>query len=289
LRRPLCAFLVFAFVIGARLSPALQELTLPSRPDSVKFAVIGDDGTGDSPQYDVGARMNEARGKFPFDMVIMLGDNLYGRQQPGDFQSKFERPYALLLQAGVLFYASLGNHDNPSNRSYPRFNMRGERYYTYARKNVRFFVLDTNQMDPRQLVWVDASLKESSEDWKICYFHHPIYSDGGRHGSDVSLRVTLEPLFVKYGVNVVFAGHDHIYERLKPQKGITYFVNGSSGELRKGDARPSAMTAAYFDQDQAFALVEISGDDLFFQARSREGRVVDAGVVHRQNAQAVRP
>ena len=66
-------------------------------------------------------------------------------------------------------------------------------------------------------------------------------------------------------------GHDHIYERIKPQKGITYFVNGSSGELRKGDVRPSAMTAAYFDQDQAFSLVEIAGDDMFFQARSRTG------------------
>jgi hypothetical protein len=79
----------------------------------------------------------------------------------------------------------------------------------------------------------------------------------------------------------VFSGHDHIYERIKPQKGITYFVNGSSGELRKGDTRPSAMTAAYFDQDQAFSLVEISGDEMFFQARSRAGRTVDGGVIRR--------
>src|SRR6185369_2586996 len=133
MRRPVVTCFVFAFVIGARLSPAQQELSLPARPDSVKFAVIGDNGTGDSPQYDVGARMNEARSQFPFDMVIMLGDNLYGRQQPDDFVSRFERPYAPLLQAGVLFYASLGNHDGQSNRSYPRFNMNHERYYTYVK------------------------------------------------------------------------------------------------------------------------------------------------------------
>ena len=281
---------VFLFIIGARLLPAQTTATLPVRPDSLKFAVIGDNGTGEGPEYEVGARMTEARASFPFELVIMLGDNMYGRQQPDDFVSKFERPYGMLLKSGVRFFASLGNHDNPGNRSYPGFNMDGQRYYTYVRKNVRFVVLDSNQLDPRQLAWLDTTLKQSSDDWKICYFHHPIYSDGGRHGSDIQLRVALEPLFVKYGVDVVYAGHDHIYERIKPQRGITYFVNGSSGELRRGDVHPSALTAAYFDQDQVFSLAEVNGDDLYFQARSRTGRTVDAGVIHRQaRIQAVSP
>ncbi len=272
----------FLLLIGLRLAPAQQPSPLPSLADSLKFAVIGDSGTGDSPQYDIGARMNSARGMFPFEFVVMLGDNIYGRQQSDDFTAKFERPYAGLLQMGVPFYATLGNHDNQSNDlKYSRFNMDGRRYYTYSRKNVRFFVLDTNQLDPQQLAWIDSALKGSNDPWKICYFHHPIYSDGGRHGSDVQLRVALEPMFVKYGVNVVYSGHDHIYERIKPQKGITYFVNGSSGELRKGDVHPSGMTAAYFDQDQVFSLVEVSGDDLYFEARSRAGHTVDSGVIHR--------
>jgi 3',5'-cyclic AMP phosphodiesterase CpdA len=212
----------------------------------------------------------------------MLGDNMYGRQQPQDFVDKFERPYATLLGAGVVFFASLGNHDNQNNRFYKNFNMGGERYYTYAKKNVRFFVLDSNQMDPKQRGWLDDALKQSEEDWKICYFHHPLYSDAGRHGSDVGLRVSLEPLLTKYGVNVVLSGHDHVYERTRPQKGITYFVAGSSGELRKGDVKTSAATAAYFDQDQAFMLVEIGGDELFFEAVARTGTVVDSGVIRRQ-------
>jgi 3',5'-cyclic AMP phosphodiesterase CpdA len=282
-RRVAAVIALFVLVASWPL-PAQQATTLPGRADSLKFAVIGDNGTGATPQYDVGTRMNEARAAFPFELVIMLGDNLYGRQDPQDFVTKFQRPYAALLSAGVLFYASLGNHDNPGNRSYPAFNMGGARYYTYARKNVRFFALDSNALDPKQLAWLDEVLRSSTDTWKICYFHHPIYSDGGRHGSDVELRVTLEPLLVKYGVNVVFAGHDHIYERIKPQKGITYFVNGSSGELRRGDVHPSALTAAYFDQDQAFSLVEIAGDDFFFEARSRGGRTVDSGVIHRQSA-----
>jgi 3',5'-cyclic AMP phosphodiesterase CpdA len=282
MRRIALVLLAGVLAIAPPASSAVEGF--PDRADSLKFAVLGDNGTGDKPQYDVGRQLAVAHMTFPFDTVLMLGDNMYGRQQPEDFVNKFERPYAPLLQAGVLFYATLGNHDNQNNRFYKAFNMGGERYFTFVKKNVRFFVLDTNQLDPQQRAWLDTALQRSAEDWRICYFHHPIYSDGGRHGSDVSLRVALEPLFIKYGVNVVFSGHDHVYERLKPQKGITYFVSGSGGELRKGDVRPSAMTAAYFDQDQSFMLVEVAGDDLFFGAVARTGAMVDAGVIHRGRA-----
>jgi 3',5'-cyclic AMP phosphodiesterase CpdA len=223
--------------------------------------------------------MAVARATFPFELVLMLGDNFYGRH---DFAGKFERPYAPLLGAGVPFYAALGNHDNDSIRFYAGLNMGGERYYTYAKRNVRFFVLDSNSLDPQQLAWIERAMAESSEDWKICYFHHPLYSSAGRHGSNVELRVVLEPILVKYGIDVVFAGHDHVYERTRPQRGVTHFVAGSGGKLRKGDVRPTGFTAAYFDQDQTFVLVEIDGDEMFFQARSRRGVAVDAGVIRRQ-------
>jgi predicted MPP superfamily phosphohydrolase len=226
--------------------------------------------------------MTRAHAAFPFDLVIMLGDNLYGGQRPADFVKKFEQPYAALLAAGVKFHASLGNHDRPENVSYRLFNMNGERYYSYTYKNVRFFALDSTRMDPKQVAWIDASLRDAREDWKICYFHHPLYSNAGRHGSSVDLRVLLEPIFVKHGVNVVFTGHDHVYERVKPQKGIYYFVSGSAGQLRRGNMRPTDQTAAYFDQDQSFMLVEISGTDLYFQAISRTGRTVDSGVIRKQ-------
>ena len=266
----------------AQVALVARSLTLPNRPDSLKFAAIGDNGTGERPEYDVAAQMMAAHRSFPFDMVIMLGDNLYGRQQPDDFIQKFARPYAPLLQMGVRFYAALGNHDRQENRFYEPFDMGGQRYYTYARQNVRFFVLDSNALDPRQLAWIEAALQSATEDWKICYFHHPLYSDGKTHGSSVDLRVMLEPLFVKYGVNVVFSGHDHVYERLTPQKGIQYFVAGSAGQLRKGDVRRSAMTAAAFDEDQSFMLVEIAGAEMFFETISRTGATVDKGVIRRE-------
>ena len=276
-------FLIWTLVAGAIASTAaVQPIVLPGNPDSVKFAVIGDNGTGDKPQYDVGQQMALSHATFPFDFVIMLGDNMYGRQRPEDFVTKFERPYESLLKAGVLFRATLGNHDDPGNRNYKGFNMGGQRYYTYAVRDVRFFVFDTNLLDPPQLAWIEEALRLSQDAWKICYFHHPLYSNAGRHGSDMQLRVALEPLLVRYGVNVVFTGHDHAYERIKPQKGITYFVDGSGGQLRKGDISPSPDTAASFDQDQTFMLVEVTDGDLIFQTISRTGLVVDSGIVHRR-------
>ena len=260
-----------------------QAAPLPNKPGSLKFAAIGDNGTGDTPQYDIAQQMVAFHASFAYDLVIMLGDNMYGGQSPQDFVQKFEKPYAELLAAGVKFQASLGNHDRPENVSYKFYNMGGQRYYTYSRNNVRFFVIDSTQVDPKQLEWLEGALRDAKEDWKIPYFHHPLYSDAARHGSSVDLRVLLEPLFTKYGVNVVFSGHDHVYERIKPQKGIYYFVSGSAGQLRKGNMRPDdETTAAYFDQDQSFMLLEVSGDDMFFQVISRTGKTVDSGVIHRQ-------
>jgi 3',5'-cyclic AMP phosphodiesterase CpdA len=267
---------------AAAAPPASPELTLPNVKDSVKFAAIGDNGTGDAPQYEVGKQMAAWHAKFPYDFVIMLGDNLYGSQEPKDFATKFELPYKPLLDAGVKFYAALGNHDLQTNRFYNAWNMGGQRYYAYTKNNVRFFVLDSDYLDPKQLLWVEQELRSAGSTWKIFYFHHPLYSDGGRHGSQVDLRTVLEPLFLKYGVNVVYAGHDHIYERLTPQKGIYYFVSGSAGQLRKGNLKRSAMTAAGFDADQSFMINEVAGDDLYFQAISRTGKTVDSGVIHRQ-------
>ena len=146
---------------------------------------------------------------------------------------------------------------------------------------MRFFVLDSNYLEPAQLTWIEQALKDAKEPWKIVFFHHPLYSDGGRHGPSVDLRVKLEPLFVTHGVSVVYSGHDHIYERIKPQQGIVYFVSGAGGKLRKGDLRRSAQTAAGFDQDQSFMLNEIVGDDLHFQVVSRQGLTVDQGTIRR--------
>jgi 3',5'-cyclic AMP phosphodiesterase CpdA len=286
MRQPLTVVpLALALALTSAALVAQPAVTpLPNRPGSLKFAAIGDNGTGDREQYEVAQQMTAAHNTFRFDLVIMLGDNMYGSQRPADFVKKFEQPYAPLLSAGVRFQASLGNHDRPENVSYKPFNMNGNRYYSYVRGNVRFLALDTTLMDPTQVAWTEATLRDAREGWKICYFHHPLYSNAARHGASEDIRVLLEPIFVKHGVDVVFQGHDHVYERLKPQNGIHYFVSGAGGQLRRGNMRPTQQTAAYFDQDQSFMLVEVAGSTMYFQSISRTGRIVDSGTIEHRAA-----
>jgi len=264
--------------------PAVQpksECELPQEQKSVGFAVIGDSGTGGTAQYQVAQEMEKCRQKTSFDFVLMLGDNIYGGKSQQDFERKFELPYKPLLDAGVKFYASIGNHDNPNERLYKPFNMRGARYYSFKKGNATFFALDSNYMDREQLDWLELQLQNSNSPWKICYFHHALYSDGRFHGPDLDLRALLTPLFEKYGVNVVLSGHDHVYERIKPENGTYYFVLGNSGELRYHNLKPSADMVAGFDTDRDFMLVEIAGDKFYFQTISRTGQVVDYGELER--------
>ena len=266
-------------------TPAAAETLLPNKPDSVKFGVIGDFGNGSREQLETGAEMGRVRQRFPFEFVITVGDNIYGSERPQDFSQKFEIPYKSLLDNGVKFYASLGNHDSREQAHYPQFNMEGKEYYTMkpSKGSVKFFALETTYLKPEQVEWLEKELAASREDWKIPYFHHPPYSSGERHGSHETIRQVLEPLFIKYNVSVVFTGHDHFYERVKPQQGIVYFVVGSTGQLRRGNIdRRSGITAAGNDTDRVFLVAEIDGDDMYFNAIARTGAVIDSGKITRR-------
>jgi len=275
------AALVWCAVRPSAQQPAGQ-VALPNKPNSLHFAVIGDNGTGEKAQYEVGTQLLNWYARFPFPIVLMMGDNIYGSDRPQDFVTKFEAPYKGLLDKGVKFYASLGNHDSREQRYYQHFNMNGRLYYTFKAptEDVRFFALESTYMDPDQLKWLEDELKKAGERWKIVFFHHPLYSSSRTHGSQLKLRATLEPLFIQYNVSLVLNGHDHAYERIKPQNGIQYFVEGSSGQLRAGDLRKgSPLTAFGNDTEQTFILMEIDGDSLTFNAINRTGAVIDSGVM----------
>ena len=301
LRLSLVMFLALIFQIQGQqptrpdqqLRPAAGTATVaaqqPAQQPQLKFAILGDTGTGGRQQYEIGQKLTATRGTFPFEFVLLLGDNMYGGENAKDFQTKFEKPYEALLKTGIKFYASLGNHDVPERQiSYKLFNMDGKRYYTFKPKDgVRFFALDSNYMDRKQLEWLETELKNSGSEWKIPFFHHPIYSSGEKHGPALELRKVLEPLLIKYGVDVVFAGHEHFYERLKPQNNIQYFILGSSAKLRKGGLEVrSPITAKGFDTDNAYMIAEIAGDEMSFQAISRTGTVVDSGKFRRVERKA---
>lgn len=277
-------------VTVAEQTPASAPTELPNRDGSLKFGVLGDFGTGSRQQYQLAEQMVALHKRFPYQLVALVGDNIYGSERPRDFKSKFEVPYKPLLDANVKFYAALGNHDDADLQSnYALFNMAGKRYYSFKapQQDVRFFVLESTYMNPEQVKWIEQELASAKEDWKIAYFHHPLYSSGYRHGSDMALRTTLEPLFIKYNVSIVLTGHDHIYERIKPQQGVTYFVVGSGGQLRAGGSeRGLPFSAKIVDNIQVFMVAEIFENEMTFNAISRTGAIVDSGVVVRRELNA---
>jgi hypothetical protein len=264
--------------VVAAPDPSGEGLRLPKKVGSLRFAVIGDMGRGDQTQIDTANQMVRWHTMFDYDFVLMLGDNIYDQSgSPESFYNRFEVPYKPLLDAGIKFYAAVGNHDPTNVYGYKPFNMDGNRYYTFEKNKVRFFAIDTVNLDRTEQAWIREQLAKTGADWKIAFYHHPLYTSG-RYGLSASrLRRVLEPIFVQGGLDVGLSGHDHIYERIVPQHGVQYFTSGSGGALRKGDLRASPITAAGFDQDTEFMLVEISGDTFYFQTVSRIGDTVDSG------------
>src|SRR5262249_51023667 len=207
---------------------AASPLPMPQVRGGTVFGLMGDSGSGDQAQQAVAQAMltyfTTAR-RFPF--VLMLGDNLYD----DDYTNEFLVPYKPLLDHGVKFYAALGNHDRDLEIHFKPFNMGDTDRYAFDEGNARFVVLNSNHpADPDQIKWLDGVYTDAGNKWRIAYFHHPLYSSGphAAESRDV-IRPALEPALVRNKVNVVFSGHEHLYERVQPQKGVHYFVSGGGG------------------------------------------------------------
>ena len=256
------------------------------------FAVIGDTGTGDEAQMAVAERMHLHRAQTPFEFVLMLGDNIYETGDRKYIKPRFEDPYRPLLDAGVKFHAVLGNHDiikgAEFQTNYPYFNMGGRRYYSFMKgipgnpRLAEFFALDSNELTSEQLRWLEESLAASPAQWKVAFLHHSLYSSARMHRPYIKLRQQLEPLFVKYGVKAVFAGHSHCYERVVPQKGVHYFTEGASGEIKKNTLdRRSPLMAAGEDAVNSFLTVEVTETEMKVQAIGADGRLIDSSTMTR--------
>ena len=271
------------------LTPEPGRIVMPLRAGSVRFAAIGDSGRGDEPQSEVARQMVAWRERFPFEFVLMLGDNIYGPHTPDDYRRKFDEPYRDLLQAGVTFHAAIGNHDEPGSLNYAPFNMDGQRYYTFRKgegplggltgAGVRFFALDSRSFDSDQIAWLHRELEGSRSAWKIVYFHHPLYTSGRYQAGARTLRRAIERTLVEGDVDIVLSGHEHFYERVHPQNGVVYFVSGAAGSLRPDDIQRTPLTAVGFDDDYHFVMFEVTGQELYFQAVTRAGKTIDAGVI----------
>jgi hypothetical protein len=265
---------------GIDLSPA----TALSPEEAVRFIVFGDSGRGDNAQYELAHMMVAHHWNQFYDTALMLGDNIYPDGNPEDLRAKFEGPYAELLSRGVSFHAALGNHDVKKGReaqmNYPKFNMGGRAYYSFTKGDglVEFFALDSTRFEVQQRQWLEEALQSSQAKWKIAYFHHPLYCSADRHGSDFDLRAQMESLLVKYGVDVAFSGHDHVYERIKPQQGIQYFVSGVGSKPRRGNLkRNTPFFAAGNDEISSFMSIEVTPERFNFKTIDATGKVIDSG------------
>ena len=264
---------------------ATSPLPMPQIRGGTVFALMGDSGSGDQAQLAVAQAMityfDTAR-HFPF--VLMLGDNLYD----DDYTNEFSIPYKPLLDRGVKFYAALGNHDRDLEIHFKPFNMGDVDRYAFDQGNARFAALNSNHPgDPLQLKWLDEVYADAGTKWRIAFFHHPLYSSG-QHAAESRdvIRPGLEPALTRNHVDVVFSGHEHLYERIKPQHEVKYFVSGGGGRYLY-DFTPSAFDEVGLSEHH-FMVAEIAGDRLFFEAITHTQQVVDCGVIYRTNDAATK-
>ncbi|MGB3693115.1 MAG: metallophosphoesterase [Spirulinaceae cyanobacterium] len=268
---------------------AQDPLSLESCPDIasekslplLRFAALGDIGTGDEKQYKVAKIMSCYFKLNPFSLVLLAGDNIYRNGEIKKIAATFEKPYHELLQQNVNFYAVLGNHDIRSNNGipqirYPGFNMQG-RYYSFTRGPVQFFALNSNPEAgwSKQLVWLEEKLAESQQPWKVVFGHHQMYSSG-KYGVNQELIERLKPLFSRYNVQLYINGHEHHYERTQPIKGTTYLTCGAGAKLRPvGESDWTAHAVSRL----SFAGVEVYSDRLEICGIGTDGQVFDRGII----------
>jgi predicted phosphodiesterase len=256
---------------GFRTAPAADS----TKP--VRFLVLGDSGGGGTDQYALRDQMDTV----PFDLMLHIGDLAYDNGTMQELEDKVFGVYADVLKNIPLFPIA-GNHEYNTGKAAPYravFNLPaygGENYYSYDWGRVHFAAIDTEQDYASQIAWLDRDLAASDALWKIVYTHKPPYSSG-EHGSDTKLRALLEPVVQKHGVQLVLSGHDHDYERMKPQHGVNYIVTGGGGV----GTRPvgSSDFTAFSAEVIQLAYGEVFDDKLVLHVIDATGREFDSLVI----------
>jgi hypothetical protein len=283
---------------------------------NLRFAVIGDSGTGGSGQLAIARQMEIWHEKRGWEFVLMLGDNIYGRGDPRDFDRKFKNVYQKLMQDGVRFHATLGNHDVVHSRSENGMAQVRDEAFGYVGGRDEYVFEAGPEIEGRVLArficlnsvaWLEdlrrgrvpesrmAQLREwlgqsGRYHWNILYFHHPLYSYAGSgalawvirrrgHGPVENLRRILEPE-IEGRVDAVLSGHEHFYQKIRPQRGIHYFVSGGGGKVRRG-ALARHPEVEFTVEALHFMDFEMTPTELRYQAISRSGEVFHRGTIQR--------
>lgn len=252
--------------------------TWPPRPlpgdPMLRLAAVGDVGDGSADFHETTTEMYEVSRDRHFDVVYLLGDNVYPKGDPAELEDRVLVPLRPILDAGAELRAVLGNHDVMLGRGDEQLELLGMpgRWHAVERGGVLLVGLDTEDDDPDQVTWLEDTLGASAARWKIVVMHRPPYS-AGYQGSSVGLRELYTPIFERHGVNLVLSGHDHDYQRSVPMGGITYIVSGGGSDTRRtGVADFTAVAYA----EQHFVDIAVYADRLLVRAIDSEGRAFDA-------------
>jgi len=193
-----------------------------------RILAVGDFGVGGERERRTGDAIRRYEERYPASLLVTLGDNDYTRS-PSVFRRNWREAFGWLRDAGVGVAGTLGNHDYEVERGRYELESLGmpAPYYTRRVGNVELFLLDSNVIDSAQTAWLRRRLKASTARWKIAAFHHPPYSCGFHAGNE-TVVARWQPLFERYGVQLVLTGHEHSYQRFE-RRGVTYVVHGGGG------------------------------------------------------------
>ncbi len=277
--------------------------TRPGRESDIRFIAFGDSGTGGGGQY----RLGEEIAKEKPELMIHTGDLVYPDGERDDYVGHFFRPYADLLPS-AMFMPSVGNHDDNTEEAAPLLRVfelpengpegtDPERHYWFDWGRARFVALDStveeSEFAEKIAPWLEAVFADAGPRWRFVFFHHPPYTGCTKHPPDVRIQRILVPVFERALVDVVFCGHNHLYERclplkggkvVDPREGVLYIVTGAGGgglyREKAKDERPNYVAVA-FDEDYSFTAVEATGTRLELRQIAIGGKLVDRYTLER--------
>jgi hypothetical protein len=285
----LAVIITFAGTLAMRNVPEITSYSLPASPDFVRFAVIGDFGSGGRSEAAVASLVKS----WKPDLIITTGDNNYPSGAAitidwniGQFYHDYIYPYKGFCGPGAdinRFFPSLGNHDWIAFGAAPYldyFTLPGnERYYDFSWGPVHFFAIDSIDDEPdgtssnsKQARWLQAALSSTPESWKVVYLHYPPFSSGKTHGSDPGMQWP----FKEWGATVVFSGHEHLYERIL-KNGFPYITIGDGGAgLYDFASQSTEGSQVRYNQDWGAMEVDATPERMQFSFINVKNEVVDS-------------
>ncbi|MCF8277032.1 MAG: metallophosphoesterase family protein [Flavobacteriales bacterium] len=265
--------------------------------ETINGWVLGDCGTANDDQRAVRDAYYSFIGNEPTDMILFLGDNAYNIGTDKEYQKAiFENMYENRLK-NTIAWSCIGNHDGASAKSatqsgpyYDIFHFPTqaecggvasgtEAYYSFNYGNAHFISLDSHQSDRAvggtMYKWLESDLANNTAKWLIVFWHHPAYSMGS-HNSDkedrlIEMRENFLPLLEQHGVDAIFSGHSHTYER-------SYMLNGHYGDSDSFDKQKHTVSNGSGngreDGDGAYLkTADLEGKGMVYMTAGSSGKI----------------